>query len=872
MNTLKFYFTKLIGYAQSLGISTKIIDCNRLPIQSTFSRININRMILVLTFSALTSSGQAAAISGIWAVNDGEKVEKFDLKNPNKASNSVWDGTKIKIFGGRNEMIAFQVIVQGEINGSTVGASLPGLTRRGGGGSIVYTAPASDPTDYRNRPISIFTENYMNLTKATNCSWIYNQYTPSAPADPLGWKPVQLVPENATAGKGGLPILVAANSNQGLWFDIYTAKGLQAGIYEGTVTITRNGTPTAIPIELELFNFTLPDENTIATMIYNAPWAYPTYHTIAASAANDAYDRMAHRFRVELVDGWNESYINSNMKKFNGSLYTSANKYDGPGVGVGQKIIPRTFYPDINAKPTVKGFDTESEAWASSDAWMTYMNNTFPQQGWKTFFYMPDEPWWNQAAEKMAYIKRVGAYLRSNPGIGNTMPVLVTSHWDAGLDPLIDIWASNMDTYNTPQGVIERSHGDDFWVYNGFRPFGGAAVYDCPATDERVNYWGCFKKGVPVYFYYYANLWDINPWTNPETFPNGMGDGCVMYPGECKFDQSQNRNINGPISGIALANMRRGAQDHAYLTMARERGLTSTITTVLNNIVPKIFDDVKNAMSEKCYFPQNGNAYESARYTLAQALAKFTPDSTTYLSDLMWSSATNSWGPVEKDKSNGEINIGDGNTITLNGITYSKGLGSHAPMEATYFIGGLYKTLISDIGVDDEMESTGSVIFQVWADSVKIYDSGIMTYKDTTKTIHVDISGVNELKLIVTNGGDGIVGDHADWANTHLIPLTTGVDVPVSSGSINSFALSQNVPNPVRNETTIGFNIPASVVNAEINIYNLQGIKVKAYNIAERGFGSLNILSSGLNPAIYFYVLVCDNTIVATKKMIIIKE
>jgi len=606
-------------------------------------RINFNRLILALIIFVLAPIELSAAIPGIWAVNDGEKVEKYDLNNPNKTSNSAWDGTKIKIFGGRNEIIAFQVIVEGGVDGYEVGASLQGLNRRGGGGSIVYLAPAWDPTDYRNRPISIFTENYMNITKATGCSWIYNESTPAVPADPIGWKPVQLVPENATAGKGGLPIQVEANANQGLWFDIYTAKGLAAGIYDGILTVTRNGITTPISIELELFNFTLPDENTINTMIYNAPWSYPKYHTmdqsseeittlnrqkmesndhtIEPTAIDDSYDRMAHRFRVELVARWNESYILANLKKFNGSLYTSAYKYDGPGVGVGQKIIPRTFYPDINSTPTVKGFDTQAEAWASSDAWMTFMNKTFPQQGWKTFFYMPDEPWWKQGPEKRAYIERVGGYLRSNPGIGKTMPILVTSHWDAGLDPFIDIWASNMDTYNTAQAEIERSHGDDFWVYNGFRPFGGAAVYDCPATDERVNYWGCFKKGVVVYFYYYANLWDSNPWTNPETFPNGMGDGCVMYPGECKFDQSQNRNIGGPISGIALANMRRGAQDHAYLTMARERGLTGTVNTVLDNIVPKIFDDVKNAMTEPCPFPQNGNAYEIARYTLAQALA-----------------------------------------------------------------------------------------------------------------------------------------------------------------------------------------------------------------------------------------------------------
>ena len=48
----------------------------------------------------------------VWAVNDGEKVERDDLDNPNKTANSAWDGHKIKIFGARNEIIAFQLIVE----------------------------------------------------------------------------------------------------------------------------------------------------------------------------------------------------------------------------------------------------------------------------------------------------------------------------------------------------------------------------------------------------------------------------------------------------------------------------------------------------------------------------------------------------------------------------------------------------------------------------------------------------------------------------------------------------------------------------------------------------------------------------------------
>ena len=52
----------------------------------------------------------------IWAVNDGEKIYKTDLKNNNKNHNSVWDGNKIAVFSGKNEVVAFQIIIENQGN------------------------------------------------------------------------------------------------------------------------------------------------------------------------------------------------------------------------------------------------------------------------------------------------------------------------------------------------------------------------------------------------------------------------------------------------------------------------------------------------------------------------------------------------------------------------------------------------------------------------------------------------------------------------------------------------------------------------------------------------------------------------------------
>jgi hypothetical protein len=138
----------------------------------------------------LLRAGALASVAGVWAVNDGEKVERDDLNNPNGRGNSAWDGRTVRIFGARNEVIAFQVIVEAGREGiKSLTARLPELRLRGGGARIAYAPPAADPTEYVGRPIQVFSVNYMNVTEPTHASWVFKPGSPAAPKDPTGWKP-----------------------------------------------------------------------------------------------------------------------------------------------------------------------------------------------------------------------------------------------------------------------------------------------------------------------------------------------------------------------------------------------------------------------------------------------------------------------------------------------------------------------------------------------------------------------------------------------------------------------------------------------------------------------------------------------------------
>ncbi len=161
--------------------------------------------------------------------------------------------------------------------------------------------------------------------------------------------------------------------------------------------------------------------------------------------------------------------------------------------------------------------------------------------------------------------------------------------------------------------------------------------------------------------------------------------------------------------------------------------------------------------------------WANARLSRSSSAPTSTATANAWVGDLGWSSMTNAWGSAERNKSNGEMGSSDGRTITINGTTYAKGVGTNADSTITYNLAGKYKTFNSDVGVDDEVGNNGSVIFRVYADGVLKYDSGLMRGSDGARKLSVSIAGANELKLVVTNGGDGSAFDHADWAGAQLL-------------------------------------------------------------------------------------------------------
>jgi hypothetical protein len=142
------------------------------------------------------------------------------------------------------------------------------------------------------------------------------------------------------------------------------------------------------------------------------------------------------------------------------------------------------------------------------------------------------------------------------------------------------------------------------------------------------------------------------------------------------------------------------------------------------------------------------------------------PAGQNQVSDLEFLSATNGWGPVERDQSVGNTAADDGTPITLGGTVYAKGLGTNSPSDVQIYLDGRCSRFTATVGVDNG--DPGSVTFSVLLDGKVLTTTPVLRGSSAPVSIDVPVTGGQVLDLNVGEGGDGNGNDHGDWANPIL--------------------------------------------------------------------------------------------------------
>ena len=154
----------------------------------------------------------------------------------------------------------------------------------------------------------------------------------------------------------------------------------------------------------------------------------------------------------------------------------------------------------------------------------------------------------------------------------------------------------------------------------------------------------------------------------------------------------------------------------------------------------------------------------SALASLTLATLPLAAAETNLLTSLDLSAVEQEWGAPGKD------HTVDNKPLSIGGVKFARGLGTHAASTFTLDLGGRGEVFTASVGVDDEVgKNQGSVVFQVLGDGKLLWNSPVLHSGDAARSVSVPLTGVKNLTLNVTDGGDNINFDHADWADAQIV-------------------------------------------------------------------------------------------------------
>lgn len=655
---------------------------------------------------SIAPPGTTSNITGIWANEGGDKVTQDELRATNGTANRTgqvinraWNGSTITLSGAMNEVVSFNLVLEAATTAATnVSVSFNSLQ-----GPVSWSAPVKTPTpitsiaatgngvfNWVNRPIELFYMRYLQIQGLSQTGYqsafderqvpvrLQRPWTGNGIAVPgTTWLnrpdhdkfypdimvPLELVPT----------FTIAAKTNQSIWSDIYIPKTAAPGIYFGQVTVKENGVVThTVPVALMVYSFALPDQPSAKTMVawqvadilYRYVTGYGNYQSwnspqgLQAVSVSDKLFQLFHRHKISLI-GENDcvppsatSPCASSMPRLNGSLFTAANGYDGPGVNTPADVFSIGPYGTWGWKS-----GGEAAMWTNADGWVNFMQQNLPNTFY--FLYLEDEP----PPSDYAQVNTWAQWIQQDPGPGHALPSMATASTLAALEnmPYLNI----PDTvagfgvcpfnaspcantpYNEAASALYRSlPGDKLWAYNGVRPASGSAATEDDGVSMRELGWAQFKKQIDRWFYWLANpvapldwftnavTWGSVSYDDPilgETGTNGTstGIGLLVYPGTSVYAGQTSYNVAGPFASLRLKEWRRGIQDADYLTLAAKIN-PAAVQKIVNSMVPQVLWEY-NAPNISWYtgggvsWSVDPDQWEAARAAIAQIIIAGNP-------------------------------------------------------------------------------------------------------------------------------------------------------------------------------------------------------------------------------------------------------
>jgi hypothetical protein len=557
-------------------------------------------LLVLLGAFFFSSRERDCAAMRVWAVDDavrinpqtGEAFEDNDIypselriKPRYQNKNWIFDGAtrQVSLAGARNEVLAFQLQIQSQTPLENINVAISDLE-----------GPAPFPTKGN---VELFKEWYIEVNKPSHGNSSPVGFDTLGP----GWYPDPLIPIGPGIRRDfSMPFdlpdkanAVPAQKVQGVWLDVYIPRDQKPGSYVGTIAVTARNEErvleTSLKLKLQVFSFTLPDENHLGISLndYGAisPRRMPKEKV-------RAFYQMCQKHRCvldvlynapkasgtgsELAIDWSE-YDADFSPLFDGAAFTEQYGYYGPGIAVPVK----RFYLPFETSPGWAWPRPPDEMWTKEyelavKKALREFETHFLEKGWTRtrlmmFYNRYDE---SGRAKEISYFARL---LRE---AGLREPHRFLYRVDGGPPEVVravglkhmGIWCVNGNVrYLHPEEQEEIIRGGgEIWVYssNSARePCIAAPYIDTEALALRTWGWIPWKYRDTVTTmcewgtFYHG---DGRRWRDP-TIAAALGgkevlngDAVLIYPGDFV-------GFDGPIPCIRLKALRRGSQDFEYM-------------------------------------------------------------------------------------------------------------------------------------------------------------------------------------------------------------------------------------------------------------------------------------------------------------------
>jgi len=562
----------------------------------------------VIILLLLLWSAQAAHAMTVWTEHATSKIRQtIALTAPKR------NQTTAVLKAAKNEFEAFQLIVSADAAAlSGVNVSVSDL--RDGRGNIIP-----------GQSIMIYKEAYINIT------------TVSTIQGKTGPWPDALIPkkdEYAGEVRNAFPFSVALNTNQPVWIEIYVPATAAAGLYSGSATVTATGqTPVIVPIELTVWNFTLPSTSTLKSAHSIDYHLVPVGHGLGTYVAPPS---PAHLRLVKL-------YAKANLLHRLTTDYLPAPQAMGGTLSNGNinwSAFDTTFAPVINGTEPLPGGKLPG-AKATSYRMSVHSHETdlpflrdiaahAKAKGWfdRIFQYTLDEPKPTEPAHWTTIRTRANALHHADPEFRSLVTTSIQNATTNNVAGLIDLYVptirfmDNKPYGREPGGEVPGGEGtvgnqrskypQETWWYqacgsHGCGIVGGgefdsegyhldwpAYMIDLPALFSRIMEWQAFKYNIQGELYYdmvYA-YGQRDPWVSQYDFA-GNGDGTLYYPGR---PSKIGGTTHIPIESIRLKLLREGMEDYEYLNLLKILGEGDYATEQMNRVVTNTYTWTKDPL------------------------------------------------------------------------------------------------------------------------------------------------------------------------------------------------------------------------------------------------------------------------------------